>query len=72
MTFKELYLKEKESRRIVPTPAQIFVKEIADFTHKSEQTIRMWLSGKQMPDELTQSVLANKFNTTPQELFPTL
>lgn len=70
MTFKDYYLKAKARKRVVPTNAQLFITEIANYTHKSEQTIRMWLAGTQKPDELTQAVLAAKFKTTPQELFP--
>lgn len=69
-TFKEIYLKAKARKRVVPTNAQLFIKEVANCTHKSEQTVRLWLSGVQRPDELTQAVLAAKFKTTPQELFP--
>lgn len=70
MTFKQFYLKAKARKRVVPTNAQLFIKEIADYTHKSEQTVRMWLSGTQQPDELTKAVLATKFKTPANELFP--
>lgn len=72
MTFKEIYLKAKAKKRVVPTNAQLFIRDIAKLTHKSEATVRLWLVGKQRPDELTQSVLAAKFKTTPETLFPQL
>lgn len=65
MTFKELY----ESEKAKPTAAQIFIKEIAGLTKKSETTVRMWLSGIQKPDALTLAILAKHFKTTEKELF---
>jgi hypothetical protein len=65
-TFNELY-EEAKSR---PTPAQAFIAEVAALTHKSEQTIKMWLVGRQKPDELACSVIAKHFNVSPEALFP--
>ena len=66
-TFTELY----ECAKSQPTPAQAFVSEVAKLTHKSEQTIRMWLLGRQQPDELAKSVIAKHFNVSAETLFPT-
>lgn len=65
-TFKELY--EDELRK--PTAAQKFVSEVSELTHRSEVTVRMWLSGRQVPDELAQTIIAQKFNVDVKSLFP--
>lgn len=65
-TFRELY--EEELRK--PTAAQRFVKEISELTHRSEVTVRFWLSGRQVPDELAQTIIAEKFNVDVKHLFP--
>lgn len=64
-TFRELYEEAKQK----PTPAQVFVSEIAELTHRSELTVRMWLSGQQIPDELVQAVIAQKFDVCADTLF---
>lgn len=72
MTLKELYSKAK-SRPKPEAPAAAFVREIAEVTKKSEPAVRRWLgegSNACVPDALTQQVLADHFNTTPEELFP--
>lgn len=66
MTFKDLYLQEKEK----PTPAQSFIEEVAELTKRSANTVRMWLQGKQVPDALAQSLIAEKFNIDVSTLFP--
>lgn len=65
-TFKELY--DEELRK--PTAAQKFVSEVSELTHRSEVTVRMWLSGRQVPDELAQTIIAKKFNVNVKSLFP--
>ena len=71
MTLKELYQKAKRQPSPM-TPANAFVKEVADVTKKSEVAVRRWLSTENpvMPDALTQEVLAKHFKTSPEELFP--
>ena len=64
-TFREIYEETKQK----PTPAQAFVSEIAELTHRSELTVRMWLSGQQIPDKLVQEVIARKFNVSVDGLF---
>lgn len=66
MTFKDLYLREKEK----PTPAQSFIEDIAELTKRSANTVRMWLQGKQTPDALAQSLIAEKFDIDVSILFP--
>jgi hypothetical protein len=65
-TFKELY--EEELRK--PTAAQEFVKEVSKITHRSEVTVRMWLSGRQVPDELAQTIIAERYKVDVKTLFP--
>lgn len=66
MTLKERYIKERQK----PTAPQLFIEEVADVTKRSTTTVRMWMSGAQAPDALTQQVLADHFGTTPEQLFP--
>ena len=46
------------------------VAEIAALTHRSENTVKMWLCGRQVPDELTQSIIARRYNLNINGLFP--
>lgn len=73
MTLKEMYSHAKANRK-PQTPGAVFIHEIASVTKKSEMAVRRWLvdgPSSSLPDALTQEILANHFNTTPQELFPT-
>lgn len=65
-SFKDLYEEEKKK----PTSAQVFVSDVAKLTKRSEATVRMWISGRQVPDELAQSLIAEKFNVDVETLFP--
>lgn len=65
-TFKQLYEEEKQK----PTAAQVFVSEVASLTKRSEITVRMWLSGQQVPDELAQSIIAERYDVDAKNLFP--
>ena len=55
-SFFDLYAEQKKK----PTPAQNFIAEIAALTHRSENTVKMWLCGRQVPDELAQSIIARR------------
>nr|DAP23663.1 MAG TPA: helix-turn-helix domain protein [Bacteriophage sp.] len=33
-------------------------------------TVRMWISGKQVPDELAQATIAQRYNVSVDSLFP--
>ena len=66
MTLTQMYEKAKSQS----TPAAAFIKEVAEVTKKSEIAVRRWIAGDATPDALTQEVLANHFNTTPENLFP--
>ena len=65
-TFKAIYLERKQ----LPTHAEMFITEVAELTHRSTNTVKMWLLGRQVPDELTQSVIAKKYNLDINGLFP--
>ncbi len=67
MSFKDLYLREKEK----PTPAQTFIEDIAELTKRSTNTVRMWIQGKQKPDALAQTQIAERYNLDISALFPT-
>lgn len=65
-TFRNLYEDEKKK----PTAAQLFVSRVATLTKRSETTVRMWISGQQVPDELAKSVIAQEFGADVNSLFP--
>jgi len=44
-SFFDFYEEEKSK----PTAAQVFVSKMANLTHRSENTVRMWLAGQQTP-----------------------
>jgi hypothetical protein len=66
-TFKELY----EAERDKPTAAQHFITMVANITHRSTNTVKMWLSGRQVPDELARTIMAQHFGCDAEQLFPT-
>lgn len=65
-TFKELYEAEREK----PTAAQHFIAMVANMTHRSTNTVKMWLSGRQVPDELARTIMAQHFGCDAEQLFP--
>ncbi len=65
MTFKQFYELEKSR----PTPAQSFINEICEITGRREITVRLWLSGTQVPDYKTLVTLSEHFKTPIDELF---
>ena len=66
MTFKELYQQTKEQ----PSPAQVFIREIADATCREESTVRQWLSGTQVPNAKAKERIAEILRKPVSELFP--
>lgn len=66
MTFKELYQQTKEQ----PSPAQVFIREIADATCREESTVRQWLSGTQVPNAKAKERIAEILHKPASELFP--
>lgn len=69
-SFKEIY-EGYAKRPPLPTPRKEFIRRMADVTKKSEATVKMWVIGRQIPDALTQAVLAKELNVPVATLFPT-
>ena len=38
-TFKDIYIERKQ----LPTHAEMFIAEVAELTHRSPNTVKMWL-----------------------------
>ena len=68
-TFKDFYLEAKNSERHI-TPAQQFIKDIAEEVGCSEFTVRQWLYGIQKPSIATQRLIAQFLNADHEGLFP--
>lgn len=69
MNFKQIYQQEKMKDEALKSHAKTWIEDIASITHKSEQTVRMWLSGRQKPDELTMVILEKYLEIPKEELF---
>lgn len=65
-TFRQLYEEEKSKA----TPAQSFIATVAEITHRSTNTVKMWLIGRQTPDDLAKSIIAKAYNCKAETLFP--
>ena len=65
-TFGERYKALKD----VATPMQEFVSHYAELTHRSENAVRMWISGERMPDALAQDVISKDMGVPADILFP--
>ena len=63
-SFKECY--EKVSTM---SPKKMWIQRIAQVTHRSEATVRMWLSGRQVPEELIQEIIAKELGVPVEGLF---
>lgn len=53
-----------------PTPAADFVRELCETTHRSEITVRNWVTGKCRPDINVQKVIALHLHSEVDVLFP--
>lgn len=65
-TFRELY--EAELKK--PTPASAFITMVAQATLRKENTVRMWLAGRQQPDKLAKERIAGLLGVDADGLFP--
>lgn len=63
-SFKEAY------GELTLVQQRAFVTRIAAVTHKSEFTVKMWLCGRQKPEELTRIAIAKELGLPAEELFP--
>jgi hypothetical protein len=68
-TFRQIY-ESLDGRSSVKTPKQIFIDRISKVTMKSKSTIKCWLAGAFVPDELTRSVLSKELGVPSEFLFP--
>ena len=64
-TFKDCY---KEVSTM--SPKKMWIQRIAKVTHRSEATVRMWLSGRQVPEVLIQEIIAKELGVPVEGLFP--
>lgn len=65
-TFMELYKAELNK----PTPAAAFITRVAEATMRKENTVRMWLAGRQQPDKLAKERIAELLGVDADGLFP--
>lgn len=68
-SFRQIY-ESLEGRNTVKTPKQEFIDRICSVTMKSQSTVRCWLAGAFVPDELTKSVLSKELGIPKECLFP--
>lgn len=66
-TFKDCY--EEVSTM---SPKKMWIQRIAKVTHRSEATVRMWLSGRQVPEVLIQEIIAKELGVPVEGLFSTV
>ncbi|MCC8089226.1 MAG: hypothetical protein LIO79_08210 [Rikenellaceae bacterium] len=64
-TFREYY-----DSLSTESPKGLFIKRIAKATFRSESTVRMWLSGRQRPDELARKMIELELGIPSNILFP--
>ena len=64
-SFKECY---KEISTM--SPKKMWIQRIAQVTRRSEATVRMWISGRQVPEELIQEIIAKELGVPVEGLFP--
>lgn len=69
MTFREIYLREKQ-KPLPITPAHAFLKQISEVTKKNVQSVRNWVSGAVQPDGLTKAAISKYLKVPEDELFP--
>lgn len=67
MTLAEVY----EALPKVASPKAEFIARLAAVTYRSENAVRMWVSGARTPDILTQNVISQELGIPASELFPT-
>lgn len=65
-TFREIY----DGLDPIP-PKTRWVKRIAKATMRSENAVRMWLSGRQTPEPLVQNIIAKELGVPVEGLFQT-
>ena len=66
MTFREYY----QSLKYQPTPAAIFIKEVAALCNRAEIAVRKWLAGDAVPDMEVQMKISDYLKIPVEDLFP--
>ena len=66
MTLKQIY----EDKKNEPSPAQVFITRLAKATCRKETTVRQWLSGIQVPNDLVKKRIAVELAVPEDDLFP--
>ena len=51
-------------------PKTAFLQHIAEVTCRNIFTVRMWVSGRQAPDELAQKTISTELGVPVSDLFP--
>ena len=69
MSLRQIY-ESLDGRSSVKTPKQDFIDKLSKVTMKSKSTVRCWLAGAFVPDELTRSVLSKELGVPSEFLFP--
>ena len=64
-TFRELYNGVKNV-----SPKADWIRRIAKVTMRTDNAVRMWINGRQVPDALTQSIIAKELGVPIEGLFP--
>lgn len=55
----------------MPSPGQQLIDELKELTGRKEMTVRMWLTGLQMPAAYLRQRIAEHFDIPQDILFPT-
>lgn len=71
MTLKQLYEQARDSKSEQPqTPAMKFITRCMNAAKVKENTVRLWISGKRIPDALAQEALSKELGIPAEQLFP--
>jgi len=65
-SLKEMYVELKER----PTPAALFLEEVASVSNRSVNAVRKWVTGEVQPDINTMIKLSQHFKVPYDILFP--
>lgn len=66
MTLKDIYLELK----VVQSPAQKFISDIAALTCREESTVKQWIYGAQIPPRRAKIQIAAFLNKSVSDIWP--
>ena len=66
MTLSEMY----DDLRKQPSPSQKLLRDLAELTCRSIQTVKLWITGQQTPPESVRRKIADYLEKDADELFP--